>query len=333
MKSLVFFYTTIKRLLSLKMNLALKLIEPMKPVKWLLHIFIVTISKFSFSSFKKLNLFNKKKSVPNIYSMYLKVFKIIEYLVNLNNLTLWKSNINLPTKLCYFNKKLIYEDVTYYSVTILTPNLLPYNITQKKQKNSLWVWLFKIYRFELFNKFVFRNVKTKTRSTVKFSKAKRRPQKGSGRSRQGSRTNVFGKHGGNVFSPQSKKRNIKINQKEWLLAIQFILLSKSKFTKILRNTTSKSNSQMWNQLKKVSTPQLSSSIQIPKSVLLIKLSGFLNNELPNARFLLQRKVPLGEWMNKSNQNRNSSLFRINYIAFKFLKFCDLINNAYIYFIL
>ncbi len=60
---------------------------------------------------------------------------------------------------------------------------------------------------------------TKERGDVKYSTIKMRPQKGSGRSRQGSRTSNIWKGGAVVFGPHPRDYSLKMNKKEIRQAI------------------------------------------------------------------------------------------------------------------
>ena len=67
---------------------------------------------------------------------------------------------------------------------------------------------------------------TQERSDVSYSTRKVRPQKGSGRSRQGARTSNIWKGGAVAFGPHPKKYYVKLNRKEKRTAIFSALSSK-----------------------------------------------------------------------------------------------------------
>ncbi|MCH9612825.1 MAG: 50S ribosomal protein L4 [Chlamydiia bacterium] len=70
---------------------------------------------------------------------------------------------------------------------------------------------------------------TKTRSEVKASRKKCRPQKGTGNARQGNTTTPQFKGGGIVFGPKPKfDQHVKVNRKEKRAAIRFLLIEKIK---------------------------------------------------------------------------------------------------------
>lgn len=74
---------------------------------------------------------------------------------------------------------------------------------------------------------------TKTRSEVKHTTKKPHPQKGQGRARHGSLVGPQFRGGGRVFGPKPKfDQHVRINQKERLAAIRFLLSQKFKEEKI-----------------------------------------------------------------------------------------------------
>lgn len=74
---------------------------------------------------------------------------------------------------------------------------------------------------------------TKTRSEVNHSTKKPHPQKGGGRSRQGSLAAPQYKGGGRVFGPRPKfDQHVKINKRERQAAIRFLLAEKIKDNKV-----------------------------------------------------------------------------------------------------
>lgn len=74
---------------------------------------------------------------------------------------------------------------------------------------------------------------TKTRSEVNHSTKKPHPQKGGGRSRQGMLSAPQYKGGGRVFGPKPKfDQHVRINKKERLAAIRFLLADKIRNNKV-----------------------------------------------------------------------------------------------------
>lgn len=75
---------------------------------------------------------------------------------------------------------------------------------------------------------------TKTRSEVAHTTKKPRPQKGSGRARQGSLVGPQFRGGGVVFGPKPKfDQHVKINRKEKLAAIRYLISEKIKESQII----------------------------------------------------------------------------------------------------
>lgn len=74
---------------------------------------------------------------------------------------------------------------------------------------------------------------TKTRAMVRGGGAKPRPQKGTGRSRQGSIRSPQWRGGGVVFAPQARDYSFKLNKKVKRLALKSALSSKAKNGQIL----------------------------------------------------------------------------------------------------
>lgn len=70
------------------------------------------------------------------------------------------------------------------------------------------------------------NANTKTRSEVRGGGRKPWKQKGTGRARAGSKRSPLWKGGGVSFGPKTKKFQIKLNKKEWRLALQTLLFNK-----------------------------------------------------------------------------------------------------------
>jgi large subunit ribosomal protein L4 len=77
------------------------------------------------------------------------------------------------------------------------------------------------------------NANTKTRAEVSGGGVKPRPQKGSGRSRQGSIRSPIWVHGGRAHGPKSKDWNLDLPKKMVALAIKSALSAKAKSNKLV----------------------------------------------------------------------------------------------------
>nr|YP_010337958.1 ribosomal protein L4 [Timspurckia oligopyrenoides]UNJ17543.1 ribosomal protein L4 [Timspurckia oligopyrenoides] len=82
---------------------------------------------------------------------------------------------------------------------------------------------------------------TKTRSEVRGGGRKPWKQKGTGRARAGSTRSPLWKGGGVIFGPRSLKSNIKMNRKEWRLALKTVIYNRSQDIKVIENFTSQFN--------------------------------------------------------------------------------------------
>jgi large subunit ribosomal protein L4 len=72
-----------------------------------------------------------------------------------------------------------------------------------------------------------KSANSKTRSEVRGGGRKPHKQKGTGRARAGSNRSPLWKGGGVIFGPKPIKRAMKINKKEWNLAIRTLIYNKS----------------------------------------------------------------------------------------------------------
>lgn len=87
-----------------------------------------------------------------------------------------------------------------------------------------------------------RTASSKTRSEVRGGGRKPWKQKGTGRARAGSNTSPLWKGGGVTFGPKSKINRLKMNKKEWRLALKTTLHNRSKDIKIVENFENQFNS-------------------------------------------------------------------------------------------
>nr|ARO91133.1 50S ribosomal protein L4 [Flintiella sanguinaria] len=76
---------------------------------------------------------------------------------------------------------------------------------------------------------------TKTRSEVSGGGRKPWKQKGTGRARAGSTRSPLWKGGGVIFGPKPTIQNLKMNRKEWRLALKTVLYNRSQDVKIIEN--------------------------------------------------------------------------------------------------
>lgn len=79
------------------------------------------------------------------------------------------------------------------------------------------------------------NANSKTRSEVRGGGRKPWKQKGTGRARAGSKRSPLWKGGGVSFGPRTKKFQIKLNKKEWRLALQTLLFNKKESIIVIKD--------------------------------------------------------------------------------------------------
>ena len=111
------------------------------------------------------------------------------------------------------------------------------------------------------------NANTKTRSEVSGGGRKPWKQKGTGRARAGSKRSPLWKGGGVSFGPRTKKFQIKLNKKEWRLALQTLLFNKKESILVIKDLCESFENIQKTQsflecLKKLAISNLSSKILI-----------------------------------------------------------------------